>query len=672
MLSADPVPATSRRLRPSGASAIGFVALNGGERPLRDELFSVSPARAPRTRRWPAGTSSPRRRRASVKELHPIARLRDNEAMLRTPTRCSPRRSAGTTDHPCRRVVHRQLPRSSRSRSGRRGGTCRAATAASCRGSPTRRAAGTPARLRHRARADLARRRSRRRRGAERVRRGLPDGAAAAARRAVGDPDHAAAGADREPAPRGRLASPPGGASASAPAYWVAAHARASRPASPPSVVLVLAEHGRGGPAAHERVRRRAREPPAGPGPVAACSPMSWLEQRLAERGETVEHVFELASQSQAADQVSISNSIGSLRFLGATDWRDFVEAHERGRARRCAPTRPASTRPWTSRRATATATWSRRIARALRALRGRGRARRGRLGRDAGRSSRDAGHVGYFLVDDGRGALERPARARASLALRGGGLAAAARLAPTPARHRADRESRRYCVAARAGRAGRARASSWPVAGALLAVVRQPARARGRQLGGDAARCARCCCRGSTSRAGIPPSTAPGRGADPARPTPPRSTRCVEALEVRFLANRDPQPRLRAADRLPRRRAASTSTATTALLQRARDGIEALNAQVRRGARRRPSSCFHRARRWNPREGCGWAGSASAASSRTSTRAPRRRRAASPTIVGDARARCTRRPLRHHARHRHRAAARRGAAARGARWRIR
>ena len=31
--------------------------------------------------------------------------------------------------------------------------------------------------------------------------------------------------------------------------------------------------------------------------------------------------------QRQAADQVSIGNSIGSLRILGATDWREFVEA---------------------------------------------------------------------------------------------------------------------------------------------------------------------------------------------------------------------------------------------------------------------------------------------------------------------------------------------------------
>src|SRR3546814_1477354 len=33
-----------------------------------------------------------------------------------------------------------------------------------------------------------------------------------------------------------------------------------------------------------------------------------------------------LENRQQAADQVSISNSIGSLRLLAMTDWREFVE----------------------------------------------------------------------------------------------------------------------------------------------------------------------------------------------------------------------------------------------------------------------------------------------------------------------------------------------------------
>ena len=53
----------------------------------------------------------------------------------------------------------------------------------------------------------------------------------------------------------------------------------------------------------------------------------SWLEQRLAEQGISVEQSAQMESQGQAADQVSVSHTIASLRFLGATDWKDFVES---------------------------------------------------------------------------------------------------------------------------------------------------------------------------------------------------------------------------------------------------------------------------------------------------------------------------------------------------------
>ena len=51
-----------------------------------------------------------------------------------------------------------------------------------------------------------------------------------------------------------------------------------------------------------------------------------WLEQRLAEEGMSVEQLVQQESQNQAADQVSISHSIASLRLLSATDWKAFVE----------------------------------------------------------------------------------------------------------------------------------------------------------------------------------------------------------------------------------------------------------------------------------------------------------------------------------------------------------
>src|ERR1035437_7226325 len=52
----------------------------------------------------------------------------------------------------------------------------------------------------------------------------------------------------------------------------------------------------------------------------------NWLEQRLVEQGLSIEQLVQLESQNQAADQVSVSHSIASLRFLSAMDWKEFVE----------------------------------------------------------------------------------------------------------------------------------------------------------------------------------------------------------------------------------------------------------------------------------------------------------------------------------------------------------
>jgi cyclic beta-1,2-glucan synthetase len=56
------------------------------------------------------------------------------------------------------------------------------------------------------------------------------------------------------------------------------------------------------------------------------ASPLSWIEQHLADSGQTIEQLIQVGNQQQAADQVSISNSIGSLRFLESMDWPKFVE----------------------------------------------------------------------------------------------------------------------------------------------------------------------------------------------------------------------------------------------------------------------------------------------------------------------------------------------------------
>ena len=58
----------------------------------------------------------------------------------------------------------------------------------------------------------------------------------------------------------------------------------------------------------------------------ALALPLGWIEQRLSESHLTIEKLIGSGNQQQAADQASVSNSFGSLRFLTAMNWREFVE----------------------------------------------------------------------------------------------------------------------------------------------------------------------------------------------------------------------------------------------------------------------------------------------------------------------------------------------------------
>jgi hypothetical protein len=62
-----------------------------------------------------------------------------------------------------------------------------------------------------------------------------------------------------------------------------------------------------------------------GKGPALAL-PLNWMEQQLSALGVNSNELVWQENQKQAADQISVSNSIGTLRFLGNTDWRKFVE----------------------------------------------------------------------------------------------------------------------------------------------------------------------------------------------------------------------------------------------------------------------------------------------------------------------------------------------------------
>ncbi len=54
--------------------------------------------------------------------------------------------------------------------------------------------------------------------------------------------------------------------------------------------------------------------------------PLTWIEQKLAEEGLTIEQLVLAENTQQAANQVTVSNNISSLRRLSEVDWREFVE----------------------------------------------------------------------------------------------------------------------------------------------------------------------------------------------------------------------------------------------------------------------------------------------------------------------------------------------------------
>ncbi|NMM29007.1 MAG: cyclic beta 1-2 glucan synthetase [Glaciimonas sp.] len=94
---------------------------------------------------------------------------------------------------------------------------------------------------------------------------------------------------------------------------------------NPSSLILMVADMARSdlpmdSAFVAELVRRLQGQSPA------LTLPLTWLSQHLANSGQTIELLVQFEAQQQAADQVSISNSICSLRFLSAMDWREFVE----------------------------------------------------------------------------------------------------------------------------------------------------------------------------------------------------------------------------------------------------------------------------------------------------------------------------------------------------------
>ena len=94
----------------------------------------------------------------------------------------------------------------------------------------------------------------------------------------------------------------------------------------PKNLILAVADMARSNPPMASSFIAELSRRLQGQGPALAL-PLTWIEQQLSESGTTIEELVRAENQRQATDQVSISNSIASLRFLDATDWREFVES---------------------------------------------------------------------------------------------------------------------------------------------------------------------------------------------------------------------------------------------------------------------------------------------------------------------------------------------------------
>jgi hypothetical protein len=93
----------------------------------------------------------------------------------------------------------------------------------------------------------------------------------------------------------------------------------------PKNLILVIADMARSDPPMDSSFVAELIRRLQGKGPGLALL-LNWVEQRLMELGQTSNELVNVDTQKLAADQVSMSNSIGSLRFLANMDWREFVE----------------------------------------------------------------------------------------------------------------------------------------------------------------------------------------------------------------------------------------------------------------------------------------------------------------------------------------------------------
>ncbi|MDQ6621616.1 MAG: cyclic beta 1-2 glucan synthetase, partial [Pseudomonadota bacterium] len=185
----------------------------------------------------------------------------------------------------------------------------------------------------------------------------------------------------------------------------------------PKSAILVVADMARSTPPMGSAFVAELARRLQGQSAVLALA-LTWVEQRLAESHLAIEQLVQLENQQQASDQVSISNSIGSLRLLSAVDWREFVESHGVvEKILRQDPQGVYGAMEFATRDRYRHAT--ERIAKGGRLTEAEVAAKAIEFARaSAGAKGIDdrAAHVGFYLIDEGVPELERAAAVRASV----------------------------------------------------------------------------------------------------------------------------------------------------------------------------------------------------------------------------------------------------------------
>ena len=330
----------------------------------------------------------------------------------------------------------------------------------------------------------------------------------------------------------------------------------------------------------------------------------TWIEQKLLDQGVTASGLSEAAGRTAATNQISIANSIGSLRFIGNMDWGRFVESLSLvEQTLREDPANVYASQDFATRdryrhviEETAHRSTASEWAVARQAI---------EMARDAERSpGQGSAHVGHYLIGEGREQLERAAGYRQTLRsrMRRTGLNLRLFLYLCPI----------FLLTVLAVGIAVPAIGGWRVADQRLWLLAIPL-----LIGASSLSVALI---NLSVMLLIPPRILPRMDFSAGIPdrhrtmvitptlltTPQAIDELVEAMEIRYLGNRDPNlffALLTDFADAP----AETLPADGGLLEHARVAIDALNSSY---SEDRPCIFYllHRPRRWNPFEGV-WMG---------------------------------------------------------------